>query len=184
MVVEGYRFIHRDVKYPRLEFKTGELVLILPRGDDPEEVMKRHLDWIEKKRRFIEKCLEDSKDKELAERDEQELKELVHSLIDVFSRELGVEVNRVYFRRMKTKWASCSPKRNLTVNTLTRYLPAELIEYVVFHEMVHLLERRHNERFWDMVAKRFANYEGCEGELFSYWFLIHQHHAVTWGKHR
>ena len=174
MVAEGYKFAHRDVKYPRLEFKTGELVLILPNGHDPEELVERHLDWIKEKKQFIKGCLEDSRDRKLAERSKEELKELVCSLVGEFSRELDVSVNRVYFRHMRTKWASCSPKRNLTVNTLMKYLPTELIEYVVFHEVVHLLEKRHNERFWDMVAKRFPDYERCERGLFSYWFLIHE----------
>ncbi|MBU3965756.1 MAG: M48 family metallopeptidase [Euryarchaeota archaeon] len=73
---------------------------------------------------------------------------------------------------MKSKWGSCSPKKNLTINTLLKYLPEEIIEYVIFHEMAHLIERKHNEKFWKIISNKFQNYEENEKELFEYWFLI------------
>ena len=73
---------------------------------------------------------------------------------------------------MKTKWASCSKKRNLTINTLMKFLPDYLIEYIIFHEIAHLKERKHNENFWKIVSRKFKNYEEMEKELFIYWFLI------------
>jgi len=82
------------------------------------------------------------------------------------------QIHKIYFRRMKTKWASCSLKGNLTVNTLMKYLPEELIRYVIFHETAHLIERRHNDRFWGIISQKFGNYEKMEQDLFSYWFLI------------
>ena len=124
--------------------------------------------------RFINKTLEDSKNVILYERTVKDLRELIESLVDEYSNDLGVSINRIFFRRMKTKWASCSPKRNLTINTLMRYLPDDLIRYIVFHEMVHLIERRHNERFWGLISKKFERYEKMEERLFTYWFLIHK----------
>ncbi|MBU4075475.1 MAG: M48 family metallopeptidase, partial [Euryarchaeota archaeon] len=73
---------------------------------------------------------------------------------------------------IKSKWGSCSPNKNLTINTLLKYLPENLIEYVIFHEMVHLIERKHNKLFWKFIAIKFDNYEEKEKELFEYWFLI------------
>ena len=73
---------------------------------------------------------------------------------------------------MKSKWASCSIKKNLTFNTLLRYLPNFLIKYVVFHEITHLKEKKHNERFWKIIKKEFKDYQKKEKELLIYWFLI------------
>lgn len=81
---------------------------------------------------------------------------------------MKVSVNKIYFRKMKTKWASCSSKKNLTINTLLRYLPKDLIEYVIYHEMAHLVEKRHNERFWKIISHRFPDYKKVEKELFIY----------------
>jgi predicted metal-dependent hydrolase len=85
---------------------------------------------------------------------------------------LDVELNNVFFRKMKTKWASCSSRRNLTVNMLMRCLPEHLLEYVVFHEIAHMIEKRHNDKFWKIVSKEFKNYEELEKGLFIYWFRV------------
>jgi len=73
---------------------------------------------------------------------------------------------------MKTKWGSYSPKGNLTINTLLKYLPEELIKYVVFHETAHSQERKHNERFWKTVNHEFKDYQTRETDLLVYWFLV------------
>ena len=75
---------------------------------------------------------------------------------------------------MKSKWGSCSPDKNLMINTLLKYLPRDLIEYVIYHEMIHLIERKHNGHFWKIIASKFDNYGEKEKELFEYWFLIHR----------
>jgi hypothetical protein len=73
---------------------------------------------------------------------------------------------------MKTKWASHSKNNNLTVNTLLKYLPNDVIEYIIYHEITHSLERKHNERFWRLINKKFPDYETKEKDLLTYWFLI------------
>ena len=73
---------------------------------------------------------------------------------------------------MNSKWASYSQRGNLTVNTLLRHLTDTLIDYVVFHEVAHSVEREHNKRFWRILSKKFPNYEKLERELLIYWFLI------------
>jgi predicted metal-dependent hydrolase len=76
---------------------------------------------------------------------------------------------------MKTKWASCSTKKNLTINRLMRYLPEHLLEYIIFHEIVHLFEKQHNDRFWEIVAGEYPAYEEIEKDLFVYWFRLVGH---------
>jgi len=55
---------------------------------------------------------------------------------------------------MKTKWASHSRNSNLTINTLMKYLPEDLIHYITYHEIAHAIERKHNENFWDIINKK------------------------------
>jgi hypothetical protein len=167
-----YKVSHRDVRYPRLEFKTGKLLLILPFGLKPGPILNKHQKWILKKMAFVEECLKHSSSKKMAERTEQEFRDLTFSLARKAIKELGGRLNHIYFRMMRTKWASLSPKKNLTINRLMKYLPENLLNYVIFHEIVHLKERRHNDKFWDRISRRFNNYEDLEKELFVYWFRI------------
>jgi len=163
---------YRNVKYPRVEFKTGKLLLVLPSGFDPEIVLKKHKKWILKKIEFIENCLKEAENKEIAERKEKEFREIIHSMAERISEEMGEKLNKIYFRTMKTKWASCSTKKNLTVNKLMKFLPEHLLYYIIFHEIAHLKQKRHNERFWGIIEKKFDNHEALERELFIYWFRV------------
>jgi len=168
-----YDISRRDVKFPRLEFKTGRLLLVLPKSyQNPERLIERHKDWIYIKKRQIDSALKASKKKKLTDRSEKEFKSLVHSIIESRSRDGKLQVNRIFFRRMRSKWGSLSKNKNLTVNTLLRYLPKPLIEYVLYHEMAHLIEKRHNERYWKLISKHYPDYQRREKELFAYWFLV------------
>jgi predicted metal-dependent hydrolase len=165
-----YKVSHRDVRYPRLEFKTGELLLILPFGFKPDPLLEKHKDWILKKTGFIKECLRETSKKKIVRRTEEEFRDLIRSSIKRASKESGGKLKKIYFRRMKTKWASCSAKRNLMINPLMNYLPDHLIKYVIFHEITHLREKRHNDNFWEIVSRRFSNYKELERDLFVYWF--------------
>ncbi|OIO37062.1 MAG: hypothetical protein AUJ76_01255 [Candidatus Omnitrophica bacterium CG1_02_41_171] len=170
----GYQVSYRDVEYPRLEFKTGSLVLILPRDSkSEEEIIKKHKDWIYKKNNLIQSALQDLKNEKLnTKRTDKELGNFVNQQASDFSRKLKVDINKVFLRRMKSKWGSLSSRKNLTINTFVKYLPNWLIKYVVFHEMVHLIERKHNERFWKIIGAKYENYQRYETYLLKYWFLI------------
>jgi len=169
-----YKVVHRNIKYPRLEFKTGRLLLVMPKGHtDYNDLIGKHQNWISKRSSEIAAALEKAKEKELdLKRTDEEFKNLVWSVIENISSDIRIKTNGVYFRKMKSKWGSCSPNRNITINKLLKYLPKNLIEYVIFHELVHLIERKHNQHFWKIISTKFDNYEERERELFEYWFLV------------
>ena len=167
-----YKVSYRNVKYPRLEFKTGELLIVLPFGDNPDILLNKYKHWIIERVNFIKESMENAKNKKLIIREEEEFRKLIYSITKEISKELKVELNRIYFRKMRTKWASLSSAKNITVNRLMKYLPEYLIRYVIFHELAHLIEKRHNERFWEIISQRYRNYQKMEREMFVYWFLI------------
>lgn len=79
-------------------------------------------------------------------------KSLLHSelppLIATWERRLGVKVRAYHLQRMKTKWGSCNPSAgNIRLNTELVKKPKDLLEYVLVHEMAHLLERNHSDAF-------------------------------------
>lgn len=169
-----YKIAYRNIKYPRLEFKTGNLLLILPKNyKNEKELIKKHRQWLYNKKFIIKTALKTAKNKELnLDRTHEELKHLIHSVAKNLTEEFNFEINDIYFRKMKTKWGSYSSKRNLTINTLLKYLPRKLIEYVIFHEMTHSLEMKHNDRFWKIISRKFNDYQTRERDLLVYWFLI------------
>lgn len=168
----SYKVSYRDVKYPRIELGLGNLHFILPFNQDPEVIYEKHKKWIKKKVEFVENCLREARDAELVERTDKDFRDIVYSIVNKNSGKTGKRINKIFFRMMKTKWASCSAKRNLTINRLMRQLPEHLIEYIVFHEIAHLKQKRHNHEFWEIISKKFCNYEALERELFIYWFKL------------
>lgn len=173
-----HKISYRRVKFPRLEFTTGELLLILPFGHDHERLLAKYRGWIARKLKFVSECMRETGDKKLEARTNEDFRDLVLSLVGHAAGELGVTVSRVCIREMKTKWASISGRGILMVNSVLKYLPVDLVRYVVLHEMAHLVERRHNAEFWRIIRMRCENFEDRERDLFVYWFMINKKAGV------
>ena len=78
----------------------------------------------------------------------EQLKEALPPLLARWQPLLGVRVHRFFVQRMKTKWGGCNHKaRTIRLNTELAKKPPECLEYIVLHELVHLLEPTHNSRF-------------------------------------
>jgi predicted metal-dependent hydrolase len=170
-----YTVSHRDIKFPRLEFKTGELLLVLPKDyENPEELIEKKKSWIYSKKTLIDSTLKESKKMRLIDRSDSELKKIAQRLFEKLTKDSKDQVNRIFFRSMTSKWASLSKRKNLTLNTLLKYLPEPLIEYVIYHEITHLTEKKHNERYWKIISKRYPDYQNKEEGLFKYWFLVQE----------
>jgi len=211
----------RHVRYPRLEFKTGKLLVVLPESwGDESPLLERKTEWISRKHEEIQKAIEkvrnmvndrgllifgncfdivDAKsfrvefDKKLIELDmgdENQLRRLISILKEMlldevdqaanyYGKKFGVKFNKIFIRRQKTKWASCSSKGNLSFNFWLICLPKELIRYVVCHEVLHLKERRHNMDFWGIMGREFEDYKQKEGALFEHWFFVQEYSRST-----
>ncbi|MCB0291142.1 MAG: M48 family metallopeptidase [Calditrichaeota bacterium] len=89
----------------------------------------------------------------------EQLKAALPSLISKWEPKLGVRVERFHVQRMKTRWGSCNPpKRSIRLNTELSRKPRECLEYLVVHEMMHLLEPTHNERFIALMDRFLPNW--------------------------
>jgi predicted metal-dependent hydrolase len=83
-----------------------------------------------------------------------ELRRAATPLIAHWEGRLGVQSNRLFIQQMKTKWGSCQPvTRNIRLNTELAKKPSECLEYLVVHELVHLLEPTHNARFVTLMDR-------------------------------
>ncbi len=169
-----YDISYRDIKHPRLEFKTGKLLVVLPKDYKNETaLLEKYSNWIRTKEIIIENALHTAEKKILnLERTKQELRNLVFEYIEDYRRNFGFCINNIFYRKMRTKWGSYSGNNNLTLNTMLKYLPENLIKYVVFHELLHSIERKHNEAFWRHIKQEFPEHNNIEHSLLVYWFLI------------
>lgn len=94
------------------------------------------------------------------------LHEAVPPLIRRWERNLGVSVTRYFLQKMKTKWGSCNQTAgHIRLNTELVKKPKDLLEYVVLHEMVHLLEPTHSERFAAILSEHWPQWREARQEL-------------------
>jgi hypothetical protein len=94
------------------------------------------------------------------------LHNVVPGLIRKWERKLGVEVAGYFLQRMKTKWGSCNHRaRHIRLNTELVKKPKDLLEYVGVHEMIHLIEPTHTERFLALMSKHYPSWREARAEL-------------------
>jgi len=72
--------------------------------------------------------------------------------LEYISRETGLRYERVFIKRQRTRWASCSPHKTLSLNSKLLFLPQELVGYVLTHELCHVAEMNHSRRFWSLLS--------------------------------
>jgi predicted metal-dependent hydrolase len=96
----------------------------------------------------------------------QQLKELMQPMIAQWERKLGVKVEQFNVRKMKTKWGTCSPaEHTIRINLELAKKPPACLEYIVVHEMIHLLEPTHNNRFLALMNQIMPNWRFHRDEL-------------------
>ena len=94
------------------------------------------------------------------------LHDAIRELIVCWEPKLGVRVASHFVQRMKTKWGSCNHhSRTIRLNTELVKKPKELLEYVVVHEMLHLLEPTHSEKFVALLNKHYPSWREARAEL-------------------
>jgi predicted metal-dependent hydrolase len=94
------------------------------------------------------------------------LHEIVPGLIRRWERKLDVQVRGYFLQRMKTKWGGCNHRANhIRLNTELVKKPRDLLEYVIVHEMIHLREPTHNERFIAILEKHYPAWREARAEL-------------------
>ena len=166
--------VKRKVKYPRIELKTGYVVLILPKDSNfnADLLIEKHRSWIDKKLRFVSEIKQEFQNKKLTIREDENFITVAMCLIDKYCHKLKVRPCAIKFRYMKTKWGSCSKNGRISLNKLLKFTTDNLIAYVIYHELCHLIVPKHNRHFWLLVGKEFPVYKNNERSLFGYWFLL------------
>ncbi|MGB5062458.1 MAG: SprT family zinc-dependent metalloprotease [Candidatus Competibacter sp.] len=94
------------------------------------------------------------------------LHEVVPTLISKWESKLGLKVSGYFLQRMKTKWGGCNHAAgNIRLNTELVKKPKDLLEYVIVHEMAHLIEPTHSDRFIAILQEHYPSWREARAEL-------------------
>lgn len=157
--------LRRGGRRVRLAFHGGSLRIVLPRHLDPRPIIDRHRDWILEKHAWYQRQRLLAERLELAERRNEDFLALVRALSARYGSILGVRPLGIGFRRMKSKWGSCSSRGKVNLNTWLQALPDELVAYIVFHELAHLKVRSHGPGFKALVRAEFPHCRDLDKRL-------------------
>ncbi len=86
-------------------------------------------------------------------------REIIPPLVTQYSEKMGLFPSHLSFRKNRSRWGSCSSKNNLSFNTQLAQTPPEFIEYVVVHELAHILHKNHSRDFWRLVERYLPDYK-------------------------
>ncbi|MDX2249755.1 MAG: SprT family zinc-dependent metalloprotease [Bacteroidia bacterium] len=91
-------------------------------------------------------------------------KYLVQRTLDL-AQKTQSHINLIQIKDVKSKWGSCSGKKNINLNWYLIFLPETLIDYVIIHELMHLREMNHGKNFWAWVKKYYPQYKKADAEI-------------------
>jgi predicted metal-dependent hydrolase len=96
---------------------------------------------------------------------QEKAREILLPWIRRISIEYGLPYNAALIRNQRTRWGSCSAKKNINLNRLLIFLPPHLVEYLFIHELCHTIEMNHSKRYWMLVEKHCPEYKSIDNEL-------------------
>jgi predicted metal-dependent hydrolase len=97
---------------------------------------------------------------------------IIMERLPLISTKIGLAYKKVLIKSQKSRWASCSKNKNLNFNSFLAALPSDVIDYVIIHELMHLVELNHSKRFWELVKMQDLNYNYHKKVLHRYGCLI------------
>ena len=169
-----YTLIKSKRKTLSLEIKQdGSLIVRAPNRTTKREAdafVKKHEEWIVKKRKMVAARREQAQEvpklteaqlKALA----QKAKEVIPARVAYYADRMGVRYGRITLRCQKTRWGSCSSKKNLNFNILLMLTPIEVIDSVVVHELCHRKHMDHSSAFYREVLRVCPDYRACAAWL-------------------
>lgn len=98
-------------------------------------------------------------------KNKEKAKKFVVARVDHFNKIYNFSYNKINIKNQKTRWGSCSKKRNLNFNYKIIFLPEKIRDYLIVHEICHLLEFNHSEKFWRLVQKACPDYKEYQRRL-------------------
>lgn len=154
--------------YLRIKKEDGSVLISAPHEMSDANIQKfakERINWINQyQKKYAGAKAERREQKKVSEpelkRQKEALKKQVEELVAKWEPVMGVKVSGITIRQMKTRWGSCNVKtHHININLALRQKAPECLEYVVVHEMTHILEPSHNEVFWGYMTRFYPNWK-------------------------
>jgi predicted metal-dependent hydrolase len=172
---EGIDFIikRRNVRYFRVEFSPEKAVIVTPYFSNVGKFLEENRVKILKKKKQLSERLKKSREISLNFRTLDELVNVINQKIKIYSYKLEVKHSGVLFRKMKRTMGSCKKNGMLTFNTRLKYMSEDIIDYIVFHELLHIkIKGGHNRAFRKKIKEQFPNYKILNEQISRYLLKI------------
>jgi predicted metal-dependent hydrolase len=91
--------------------------------------------------------------------------ERIAHFMDYYGVRHGISVGRIAIRNQKSRWGSCSKKGNLNFNYKLAFMPLEIRDYIIVHEICHIKEFNHGRGFWQLVSEMVPDWKKLRKEL-------------------
>jgi predicted metal-dependent hydrolase len=164
--------------------RTQQAKLLAQERESPREMLTRESHWVWGQRRLLRVIEHDAppaielhpqrlilrvrpgtyaeaRTTLLAAWQREQVRERTTPLLTRWGDHLGVHPRRLYVQHMKTRWGSCTPAtRSIRLNTELARKPPVCLEYILVHELLHLLEPTHNRRFTDLLDRHLPDWQG------------------------
>lgn len=123
------------------------------------------IDKLQYFRRFTGEAVKRKSSKKDFTTHKERARALAHTRLVYFNETYRFNYNRISIKNQKSRWGSCSSKGNLNFNYKIALLPERLANYIIVHELCHLGEFNHSQKFWDLVAQTIPDYVELRKEL-------------------
>ncbi len=159
-----FEVIYSKRKTVAIKIENGRIIVKAPKGIAKCEIKS----IVEKHREWIEKALEREKTKRekyefLSESEIKLLKRqariYITALCERYSKIMNLSYNRITITSAKKRFGSCSSNKNISFSYLLMLYPERAREYVVVHELAHLVEMNHSKAFYSIVEKYLPDYK-------------------------
>ena len=159
-----YEVIYSSRRTVSLCVKDSRLIVRAPFGTSESrirEIVSSHSDWVE--RAMKKQQAPRRKDTVLTEEQIKELKKSARKILtaktEYFSKIMGLKYGRITITSAKTRFGSCSSNGNISFSYLLMLYPEEAIDYVVVHELAHLVYMNHSSDFYKVIEGVLPDYK-------------------------
>ncbi len=159
-----YKIVYSDRRTISICVKNSEITVRAPRRTTEEriaQVVREHIGWINKQ--LEKQRAKRIKDADLTPEQIKEIKRnakiVLKQKVEHFSKIMGLKYGRITVTSADTRFGSCSSKGNIAFSWKLMLYPEEAVDYVVVHELAHLLEMNHSPAFYAIVASVFPDYK-------------------------
>ena len=124
---------------------SGSIISLVISSKIPKEEQKKHISTL------LSRCVA-----------KKRLPDLYTRISNLNNSHFNQRLNKIFFKHNKSNWGSCSEAGNINISTRLLFAPDDVLDYICVHELAHLIEHNHSDRFWSLVERAMPDYKEKE----------------------